>query len=241
MSRKADQQAARERVKAMREEQARKQRRVERMTRLGVAAALVVAIVIIGIVVQATRSQVDPTATRPTGISEAGGGVVIGTASAPVVDVWLDFQCPYCRQFDLSTGPTLDQLAEDGKAKVIYHPLSFLGPESVRAANAYGCSVDAGKPSEYMRVLYENQPPEKSGGYTNEDLIKFAEQAGITGDEFEQCVNDGKYETWVEDVAKQGDKAGVQGTPTVRIDGENVPPEQFTPEGITQAVEAASN
>ncbi len=80
------------------------------------------------------------------------------------------------------------QLVADASARLVYHPLSFLGEESERAANAFGCSVDEGRPSEYVRVLFENQPAEGTGGFTNEDLVALGESAGVTGGDFETCV-----------------------------------------------------
>ena len=40
-----------------------------------------------------------------------------------------------------------------------------------------------------LRAL-RDQPPEKTGGFTNNDLIKYAKDAGITGNTFSQCVKD---------------------------------------------------
>ena len=50
-------------------------------------------------------------------------------------------------------------------------------------------------------VLYENQPPERTGGFTVDDLVAFGEQAEVTGEAFETCVTDGGYDGWVSNVA----------------------------------------
>jgi protein-disulfide isomerase len=156
-----------------------------------------------------------------------------------VIDLWEDFQCPVCGQFEKAVGPTVTQLAASGKAKVVYHPLSFLGEESVRAANAFGCATDAGKAEQFHNALFANQPEEHTGGYKNDDLVKAGRDVGTTGSTFESCVTDGRYNDWVKQVARAGDDAGVTQTPTVFVAGKELPRDQDTVAGLTAAVQAA--
>jgi protein-disulfide isomerase len=165
-----DKAAIRARAKEMREADARRRRRREQFIRFGVLAGVVVVVLAVAIAVLTSRPSTDAAEAVPSGVSAPDGGVVVGDESAPVtVDLWIDFQCPFCRDFESTTGQTLDDLVSDGSARLVYHPLSFLGEESKRAANAFGCSVDAGRPVEYQRTLFENQPPERTGGFTNDD------------------------------------------------------------------------
>ena len=151
----------------------------------------------------------------------------VGSASAPVtVDVWLDLQCPFCAQLEAASGPTLEELAADGEAQVIYHPLSFIGDESERAANAYGCAVDEGVGQEFLAEVFAQHPGENTGFYTDDKLIEIGADVGATGDEFEQCVTDDTYGAWVGNVQGSGSDAGVSSTPTVFIDGEQVDQDQ---------------
>ena len=81
----------------------------------------------------------------------------------PVLEIWEDFQCPACRDFEAAFGPTIKELADTNQAKVIFRSTSFLdsnfpGDHSKRAAAAYGCAIDAGKGEEYHDLLYVNQP-----------------------------------------------------------------------------------
>lgn len=236
-----DKAAIRARARQLREDEARRQRRREQLIRFGVVAGVVVVVLVITIAVLASRPSADDSVALPSGIAASDGGVAVGDASAPVtVDLWIDFQCPFCRDFELTSGPTLDELVADGSARLVYHPLSFLGEESERAANAFGCSVDEGGPVEYQRVLFENQPAEGTGGFTVDDLIALGERAEVTGDEFETCVADGTYDGWVANVAASQQDAGVTATPTVVVDGQTLESEQLTPEGVRAAVEQAA-
>jgi protein-disulfide isomerase len=231
--------AARAKAAAMREEQLRKQRKTERLIRAGVAAAIVLAIVIVGIVVQTQRSSVDEGTARPEGITDAGGGFVYGNAdSAVTMDVWADFQCPYCKAFEEQSGATVNQIAADGEAKIVFHPLSFIGPESKAAANAFGCAIDEGKGQEFIPAVFAAQGAENSGVFTDEKLIQIGESVGASGSDFESCVKDEKYGNWVSDVAAKGNEEGVRSTPTIKVNGEQI--SDLSPAGLEKAVTDAA-
>jgi protein-disulfide isomerase len=233
--------AARERLAADRAREAQDRQRRERRIRILAAVAVVVLVVGLGVFWQVNRTKVDPAAPRPAGVAEVGAGVTVGTAAAgaPVIDLYEDFQCPACRDFEQTVGPTLRDLAETGKAKLVYHPLSFLGEESVRAANAFGCAADAGKAGPFHDALFANQPPERSGGYKDPELTRAGEQVGITGERFAACVTGGTYSGWVRQVARAGSDKGVTGTPTVFVDGKELPRDGYTADGVKAAVAAA--
>jgi len=82
----------------------------------------------------------------PAGTTPEGDAVVIG--DGPVrVDAFIDFLCPYCRRFELSSGPALARLVAGGRARLAYHPMNFLDAASTtnystRAAAASGCAAD---------------------------------------------------------------------------------------------------
>jgi protein-disulfide isomerase len=237
----SDRSTARAKARELREAEARRQRRREQLIRFGILAVVAVAVLAVGIAILANRPGGDATARLPAGVTEPAGGVVIGDESAAVtVDLWIDFQCPFCRSFEQDVGPTLQQLAADGDAVLVYHPLSFLGEESERAANAFGCAADQARAGEYLTVLFENQPQEGTGGFTTEDLITLGGEAGITGSEFEGCVEDGTYAGWVANVAASQSEAGIGATPTVFVDGEMLQADQLTPDAVQAAVAATA-
>jgi protein-disulfide isomerase len=232
--------ARRQRAAALREEQQRAERRAERRTRLLIALAVLAGIVVIGVAVQASRSSGDADAAVPAGVTAPAGGLVVGpTTGEPVlVHEWLDFQCPFCKQFNDTVGPTLSQLAGEGTIRVEYHPLSFIGEESVRAANAFGCAIDAGRGPEYLDVLFDNQPPERTGGYTEDDLVAYGAQIGLTDDAFADCVRDDTFGGWVQNVAASGVDEQVTSTPTLIVDGQRL--DDLSLASVQAAVDAAA-
>ncbi len=235
--------------------QARRDKRA-RTLRVAAPAVVIVLVVLVGIVVQGRRTSnaVDANAPRPKGVTTVGGGWVDGPATAPVVDLWEDFQCPNCKKFEGQTGTTLTDLADQGKARVVYHPLSFLdhnldNSSSSRAANAFGCAIDAGAGADFHGVVFGNQP-EEGVGFTDATLKEFGKNSAISGaalTTFDACVDKRTYAGWVRQVAAEMAKHGVTGTPTMFINGKRYDyavqgalNPVYTPEGLRAAVAAAA-
>jgi protein-disulfide isomerase len=230
----------RQRAAALRAERERAERAAERRTRLLIALAVLAGVVAIGVAFQVSRSA-DEDAPVPAGVAAPAGGLVVGPASGdPVrVDEWLDFQCPFCKRFHESVGPQLAELAAAGTIRIEYHPLSFIGPESVRAANAFGCAIDAGEGPAYQDVLFANQPPERTGGYTEDELIAYGAEVGLTDDAFAECVRDDTFGGWVQNVAESGNEQGVTSTPTLIVEGERL--EDLSLDSVDAAITAAAS
>ena len=122
--------------------------------------AVVVGVLLIMLVPTLLSRQTDSSASIPANVSaDRGYGVVFNDdlTGVPVIDIYEDFQCPVCAQFTQLNGPYIESLIAEKKATVVYHTLSFLGPESVNAANAAACAADDGKFLEYHRLLMMNQ------------------------------------------------------------------------------------
>ena len=167
---------------------------------------------------------------------------------APVLDLYEDFQCPVCKRFEALFGEQLTTLADEGKVKLVVHPLSFLddnlgNDSSNRAANAAACAADQGKYLEFHAATFAGQPVREGDGYTDADLKGFAQTAGLTGaalDTWQKCYDDRAHNQWVESVQTQSEKDEVNGTPTVRLDGKDLDLGTLTPESLNAAVQAAS-
>jgi protein-disulfide isomerase len=65
-------------------------------------------------------------------------GYVLGDPEAPVtIEVYADFQCPYCQRFALMEGPRIvDTWVVPGHARLVFRDFAFLGEESRWAAVA---------------------------------------------------------------------------------------------------------
>ncbi|GGK06353.1 membrane protein [Pilimelia anulata] len=167
-------------------------------------------------------------------------GLAQGTGKAKV-DLYLDYLCPVCKQFEDSVGPTLDGLVQQNKATLIVHPVAFLdrlsnGTEfSTRASAAAACAADGGKFPEFNRALFARQPGENTPGLPNETIIEIGKGVGL-GDDFASCVDERTYRGWASHVTDGASERGVTGTPTVLVNGTKV---DNDPAKITAAVTAA--
>ncbi|HEY2594125.1 MAG TPA: thioredoxin domain-containing protein [Chloroflexota bacterium] len=151
------------------------------------------------------------------------GGVLVGSAGARrSLVLFEDPQCPYCREFENVSGDLLRREVAAGAVAVEYRIRSFLGDESVRAANALAAAAEAGGFDELRRELFANQPPEHSGGFTTEDLLELGRRAGLTGAEFVAAVRQARYESWVREIDAVFDGQDPDGTPAALLDGQPV-------------------
>ena len=206
--------------------------------------ATVIAVVVVIVAGAAFLISANPfgklDAKGPTSSQSEGNGVVMypGKAKqgAPVVDIYEDFQCPICNELEKANGASIHELAQRGDIKLVSHMMSFLddnlgNDSSKRAANAAFCAADAGKYAEYHNAVFAGQPAKEGHGYTDEQLKKtFAAGAGISGPQlttFTQCVDKGTYDDYVKDTEKRSNDDGVNGTPTVKIDGKPLSEQQM--------------
>ena len=151
---------------------------------------------------------------------ENGSAITFNPGLAKTVDVWEDPQCPVCKYFEDANGEYIDGLIREKKATVRFHVLSFLGDESVRAANASFCAANEGQYLDFHHALYAVQSQlENSGFWSNEKLVSIGKKIGIDSTNFADCVTKGSQITLVKTNYESMSKFGVKGTPTVFIDG----------------------
>lgn len=235
MSKRVSQKQA---ARVVREQLAKERTRRRRLIVSAVAAALLLVAGLTGWAVLANQRSDSYTAPQ----AAASGATGLRLGSGPVtVDVYLDFMCPHCRDFEEQAGATLDKLVADGAITLVYHPVAFLDRYSstrysTRSSASAACAADAGKLAPYVAALYAAQPPENSAGLSNDELISIAGTAGITEPAFATCVRDGTYLTWVQHVTDAATDRGVNGTPTVLVDGDKT---AATVAAITAAVDGA--
>lgn len=221
-SRKQD---ARDARKA-RQEQALKQeaQRRKQLTLLGIIAgiAIVGAFVLILINRDGDDSGLPAIVAAPAPLTVERAGLTIGNPNAPVQIIeYGDYQCPYCADFTKNGfGPMLDEFIATGKVHFTYVPMSFLGDESVTAAEAALCANDQGMFWEMHESIYANHFGENRGAYSRSRLDKMAEGIGLDMDAFKSCMNNGDQRDAVAQYAAQAQAAGITSTPRLVINGQ---------------------
>ena len=238
----AKQAAAAARAAAQADERAR-----DRKVRI--IGTIVVLVVMVGLLVPAIMKSnepaVDPNAALPSGVTSQTYGVRVGSAwtaanadSIPTLQLWEDFQCPACGEFEKSAGTKLAELVDAGKVRLEYRPTIFLdanlsdkntaagNPDSsLNATIAFGCAVDQGVAQAYHGALFAAQPADEGQGYSAADLTAVAQTAGLADQKltkFIECITNKVYEDWAQLSYQKFTEEGVTSTPTGILNGKEL-------------------
>jgi peptidylprolyl isomerase len=161
--------------------------------------------------------------TYPKGTSAPNYGIVINPSGKERLDIWQDFQCANCAKFESANKELISKIISEGKIKVTYHPLSFLGADSVILANAAGCAADEGKFGIARDQFYALQSATKNSGiWTTKYLLEKMADVGISSSRFKNCVTTNKYLSWVSEVEKSAATNKILAAPTVLINGKEI-------------------
>ena len=200
----------------------------DKVTR-NIVIGMVLLVVLAGVGASLFSSHSTNSSAKPTIASKADGyGIVLNPTAKIKVDFWEDFQCPNCRNFEAVNNAYVNSLVKAGKIKAVYHTMSFIGPESILAANAAGCAADAGKFLEMHTALYANQSKTENSGLWNAQVLTvLGLGSGIKDKSFADCVKSSKYEGWVSNIETDATKQGVNSTPTVFVNGKLMPTENY--------------
>jgi protein-disulfide isomerase len=233
---------AREAARVAAEQAARRRR--ERRLLLAFVVAVVVLVVGGGIGLQAWRTNRSPSAVAPRGaVSDApqqltdGQPLRFGAESAPVtVQLYEDFHCPHCVDFEEEFGPTLTAAQDAGTVRVELYPMAFIDQGSSAASNAMACATEAGFGQRYYAGLFANHTLQ----WSDAQLLELAETVGGSDAEpFGSCVRDDARAGWVAAINTAAEANGVKGTPTLFVDGELVQLDGLTPESLQARIDAA--
>jgi protein-disulfide isomerase len=185
---------------------------------------MVAFIVVVGVVFSLISNRSSSTAAIPASVSAADGyGIVLNPSAKPTIDVYIDYQCPACKNFELINGGYLNEVIAQNKAKVVYHPMTFIGPESILAANAAACAADENEFVDMNLALFQGQASsENSGKWQNDTLLNLGKSVGINSAKFEKCIKDGNYVKWTGNVSAASAKANINSTPTIFVNGKQL-------------------
>lgn len=195
---------------------------------IGGVVAVVLALIAAAVWFQISRNS-GPVATPDNAASDYGFSVGEDDAETEI-EIIADYLCPACASFEAATDQQLAAAVEAGTAKVTYVPVEVLGrfgDYSERAANAVGVVLDAAGPEvalEFNRNLFAEQPAQDGDMPDDDWLIDLAVESGANEDEIRDGIEGMEFERWVKEGTQEAQRRGMQGTPTIFIDGEIVEP-----------------
>lgn len=242
----ANKQAARERLRAERERQAKKDK-VRRQLIVGGAIVGVLAIAGgIGVAFASMGGDSGSAASgdewgkaekaklvKPANTSGANGTtVVIGKKDAKnTLNLFEDPRCPGCANFEQNAGETVEKDIKDGKYKASYHLGTFLdanlkGTGSKNALSALGAALDVSPDAflKYKFALYSKEyHPDETGPDKFADdsyLLKVADTIpALKGNAaFRKNVTSGTYNRWALEMSNAFNSfKDVTSTPTIKL------------------------
>ena len=144
-------------------------------------------------------------------------GTLLGQPDAPVTLVeFADLQCPFCGQFAVDAIPGLVRdYVRPGKVKLELRLLTFLGAESMRAAQLASAAALQGLGWQYADLFFNNQGQEGSG-YVTEDFLREIGDGvdGLDVDRaFEQSTGS-EADALIKRAAAAAETLGVSSTPS---------------------------
>jgi protein-disulfide isomerase len=234
MSKRSNRESAAARAAAVRAEQERAERRRNVLIVVSVVVAIAV-IVGVGFFFQSKRDTTGEADNAPTGTvstATAGDAAVaaadkyglgVGNPAAKVkVEIFEDFLCPFCAQYESASRDQLRKDVAAGKVYLVYRPLSFLNEYSARAQNAFAVVLNVSGPDvalKYHDLLYENQPSETGKMPGDDWLIEQAVAAGAKASAITDGIEKMAYKQWVLNATDDASKRKVTQTPTIFVNG----------------------
>lgn len=225
----------REKANQQRREQQRRERRNTILIQLGIAlGVLVIVAAVVAFVVlnNSAKEPAAPPSAQQGSISLHGvdgvpfavedTAVSVGNSSAPVtIDLYEDYSCPHCADYEAAVGPTLYALAASGDAVVKFHPIRIVTAYGTAAGSAAACVAENDPQAwpEFHSALFANHN-QQTDGWSASDFANFAKIRGITDEGTLSCISDGTFTDWIVSNTDASRDAGVKGTPTLFINGE---------------------
>ena len=237
-----------------------KQRKIAFWSTVGVILLIAVALIVF-IVTNGNRnrlevSEVSPNAAATNGIimtsltdvakgegynlesgEPATYDTVVKDSDVPHIEIYLDYDCPHCKDFEDSSAQYLNSLLQDGKATVEYKPIVVIGSNlSLSGGNAAACVAEyaPNRFGEAHEALFELQGQQ---GISVSKTIRELNIEGETGEQVSKCVGSKVFSKWLTTATEKAleltDDAGqpvVAGTPTILVDGVKYPydPTEFS-------------
>ena len=240
-----------QRARAVQERATRGHRRARR------ALGILLMVLVAAIAVTVVRSMATSDDRRPAAPAGAvvypanlapNGSIPVGRSDAPVtVALYFDYLCPACGAFDGANSAELARLLEAGTIQVELRPMAFLDDlsegtaYSTRAARALATVADAAPERlwSFHTALYDAQPAEGSPGLTDAEIADIATAAGVPPG-VSARFGEATFEPWVAQMTVDAFDAGVEGTPTILVNGQLFEGDRYTAGPLTETIEQAA-
>lgn len=183
---------------------------------------------------QTTPAQ-QPAVNR--GVPGAEPAHTLGPANAPVhLEEFGDFECPPCGMFH----PILEQMHEEfgNRLRITFREFPLANHQHANAAaSAAEAAGIQGKFWEMHDLLYEHQNDWKTQFDVRPIFERYAKEAGVDVERYKRDVGGDLVAQRIFQDGRRGHSLGVKGTPTVFINGREVPFENLPADKLRQVIQ----
>ncbi len=165
-------------------------------------------------------------------VSTANGPARGDANSAVTIVEFTDFQCSACGAMYPVMEDVLKSYGNRVRFVIRDFPLTMAHPNAFRAAQAASAANAQGKFWEYIDILFKNQTTLDA-----DSLKKYATQIGLDRKRFDAEFEGGKYDSDIRHDMEDGEMYGIEGTPTIYING--VMLTEISADGLRAAIEKA--
>jgi protein-disulfide isomerase len=189
-----------------------------------IAAAIVVVVVLVAFVGGGDGSKSATTTTNAsggateatdtfTGIPQSGD--TLGKPSAPLaLYVFEDPQCPYCRQWNIDTLPTVVQnYVRPGRVKLVYRGIPIISQNSIAGIRAVYAAGLQDRLWQMAEALYERQGEERSGWITIDVIKEAAREVGANPEKLLKDADSDAVTAKLKEAEQLANQYGINSTP----------------------------
>ncbi len=176
------------------------------------------------------------TPSQPAGPS-ADGAHVRGPANAKItMEEYGDYQCPSCGVLFYELKKLEKEYGEQMRFVFRHFPLQGHKHALVAAHAAEAASLQ-GRFWEMHDLIYTNQAGWSAADDARQFFQQYARNLGLDVDRFNRDLDSPAVAARVEADLQRGLAAKVEGTPTIFLNGRQLRPEAYTPEGLRMALD----
>jgi protein-disulfide isomerase len=231
-----------------------------RLLVLGGAAVVAVAVVVVLVAFVGGRGSKSTSTTVQTATNASAGGTeatdtfkgvpeqgdTLGSPSAPLtLYVFEDPQCPYCRQWNIDTLPTVVRdYVRTGKVRLVYRGIEIISSNSVPGLRANYAASLQNKLWQMSEALYERQGEERSGWITTDVIKSAAREVGADPTKLLRDAGSAAVTAKLNEAVRMANQYGINSTPTFGYQKQlgtlqplNI--SSLEPSGFTPALDAA--
>lgn len=194
---------------------------------VSVGAVLVAAVVIF---LNLPEARSEELRTPPTVYSDdRTNGEALGAADAPVViELYSDFQCPFCAQLVKTLlAPLTNEFVNAGAIRIEAKDIRIVdrgaSTESLDMAVGGVCAAEQDRYWQFHDLVFWNQGRENRGDHDAAFIARVADAAGVDRAAWDTCIADPAHAAAIKAQTTAALAAGVDSTPTLRINGQIVP------------------